>query len=114
MALTAAQRAHVERRLGVCPGLRGTDLHRELAEGYGYAGSYPAFQRHLRVLRPAPLREPELRFETDPVLKRLADFAGARRAVTACIAWYNADRPHQALGYRNPFQFRAEQAQHVA
>ncbi len=74
-ALTAAQRAHVERRLGVCPGIRGTDLHRELTRDYGYAGSYPAFQRHLRVLRPAPLREPELRFETGPGLQLQADWA---------------------------------------
>jgi transposase len=74
-ALTAAQCAHVERRVGVCPGIRGTDLHRELTRDYGYAGSYPAFQRHLRVLRPAPLREPELRFETGPGLQLQADWA---------------------------------------
>ncbi len=28
--LTAAQLAHVERRLAVCPTIRGTDLHAEL------------------------------------------------------------------------------------
>ena len=33
---------------------------------YGYAGSYPAFQRHLRLLRPAEVRDPEIRFETGP------------------------------------------------
>ena len=64
--LTAAQLAHVERRLGGCATIRGTDLHQELAEQYGYTGSYPSFQRQLRLLRPALVREPEIRFETDP------------------------------------------------
>jgi hypothetical protein len=45
MALTPAQLVHVERRLVVCPDLRGTDLHAELRHDYGYEGSYPAFQR---------------------------------------------------------------------
>jgi hypothetical protein len=52
-ALSPAQVAHVERRLAVCPSIRGTDLHRELCDEYGYGGSYPAFQRHLRRIRPA-------------------------------------------------------------
>jgi transposase len=64
--LTAAQLAHVERRLGGCATIRGTDLHQELAEHYAYAGSYASFQRQLRLLRPAVVREPEIRFETDP------------------------------------------------
>ena len=51
-ALTEAQQAHVERRLAVCPTLRGTDLHGELVRDYEYVGSYPAFARHLRALRP--------------------------------------------------------------
>jgi len=74
-ALTAAQLAHVERRLAVCPTIRGTDLHRELCGDYEYAGSYPAFQRHLRQIRPARVREPELRFETDPGVQVQADWA---------------------------------------
>ena len=60
-ALTEAQRAHVERRLAVCPAIRGTDLHAELVREYGYVGSYPAFARHLRALRPAQVRDPEIR-----------------------------------------------------
>ena len=43
-----------------------------------------------------------------------ADFAAARRAIANWIGWYNAARPHQALGYRSPLQFRAEHAQYVA
>ena len=34
------------------------------------------------------------------------DFAEARAAITQWIEWYNAGRPHQALGYRSPRQFR--------
>ena len=74
-ALTEAQRAHVERRLAVCPTIRGTDLHGELVGQYEYAGSYPAFARHLRTLRPARVRDPEIRFETDPGLQPQADWA---------------------------------------
>jgi transposase len=74
-ALTEAQRAHVERRLAVCPTLRGTDLHGELVRDYGYVGSYPAFVRHLRTLRPAEVRDPEIRFETDPGVQTQADWA---------------------------------------
>jgi len=41
-------------------------------------------------------------------------FAEARAAITKWIEWYNAERPHQALGYRSPRQFRALQPQLVA
>ena len=68
-ALTEPQLRHVERRLLVCPGIRGTDLHAELCRDYDYAGSYVAFARHLRPLRPARVRDPEIRFETDPGLQ---------------------------------------------
>jgi putative transposase len=30
------------------------------------------------------------------------------------MQWYNQDRPHQALGYRSPIQYRAQQATQVA
>jgi putative transposase len=43
-----------------------------------------------------------------------ASFADARTAITQWIEWYNAERPHQALGYRSPRQFRALQPQLVA
>jgi transposase len=74
-ALSEPQLRHVERRLAVCPTIRGTDLHRELREDYGYLGSYPAFARKLRQLRPAPVRDPEIRFETDPGVQTQADWA---------------------------------------
>lgn len=41
-------------------------------------------------------------------------FVDARRAVLAWITWYNDQRPHQALGYKSPAQFRAQQLQLVA
>jgi len=41
-------------------------------------------------------------------------FAEARAAIIQWIEWYNAERPHQALGYRSPRQFRALQTQLVA
>jgi transposase len=74
-AMNEAQRMHVERRLAVCPSIRGTDLHGELRREYGYQGSYPAFERQLRVLRPAVVRDPEVRFETDPGVQTQADWA---------------------------------------
>jgi transposase len=74
-ALTEPQVRHVERRLLVCPSIRGTDLHAELCRDYGYGGSYVAFARHLRPLRPARVRDPEIRFETDPGLQVQADWA---------------------------------------
>lgn len=40
-------------------------------------------------------------------VNRFADFAAAQRAIAAWIAWYNAERPHRALGYLSPAAFRA-------
>jgi transposase len=74
-ALTEVQLRHVERRLAVCPTLRGTDLHAELCRDYDYTGSYPAFARKLRRLRPPRIREPLVRFETDPGMQTQADWA---------------------------------------
>jgi transposase len=73
--LSEPQWRHVERRLAVCPSLRGTALHAELQHQYGYRGSYPAFARHLRAVRPAPVRDPEIRFETDPGVQTQVDWA---------------------------------------
>jgi putative transposase len=42
------------------------------------------------------------------------NFSEARSAITQWIQWYNAERPHQALGYRSPRQFRALQSELVA
>src|SRR5260370_12175837 len=74
MTLNEAQAVHVERRLVVCPGIRGTDLHAELRSAYGYEGSYPAFERQLRWLRPSVVRHPEIRFETAPGIQTQADW----------------------------------------
>jgi transposase len=41
----------------------------------GRTGSYPAFARKLRRLRPAPVRDPLIRFETDPGVQTQADWA---------------------------------------
>ena len=74
-ALTPAQLAHVERRLAVCPVIRGTDLLAELRHDYGYQGSYMSFWRQLKELRPPLARDPEIRFETGPGLQAQADWA---------------------------------------
>ena len=41
-------------------------------------------------------------------------FEHARRELSAWIRWYNEARPHQALGYRSPREFRAHEATQVA
>ena len=74
-ALNEAQATHVERRLTVCPGIRATILYDELRQDYEYEGSYVAFARHLRPLRPALVKDSEIRFETDPGWQTQADWA---------------------------------------
>jgi transposase len=74
-ALSEPQLAHVERRLAMCPTIRGTILYHELCRDYCYVGSYPAFIRHLRLLRPQTLAEPLVRFETDPGVQVQSDWA---------------------------------------
>lgn len=78
-ALAPAQLAHVERRLAMCPTIRGTVLYHELCRDYGYPGSYPAFSRHLRVLRPTTAAEPVVRFETAPGQQLQTDWADLGR-----------------------------------
>ena len=73
--LTPSQLAHVDRRLAVCPTIRGTDLHYELQRHYDYLGSYRAFSRHLMSLRPPEAKDPEIRFETGPGIQTQADWA---------------------------------------
>ena len=46
--------------------------------------------------------------------QRFPSFVEARRAMRRWIAWYNHQRPHQALGYLSPRQDRALQLQRVA
>lgn len=43
-----------------------------------------------------------------------AGYVEARAAISQWIRWYNERRPHQALGYLSPHQYRAQQLQAVA
>lgn len=38
----------------------------------------------------------------------------ARRVIRDWVQWYNADRPHQELGYRSAVQYQVEQAPQMA
>lgn len=40
--------------------------------------------------------------------RNFESFADARLAIARWIDWYNDSRPHQALGYRSPREYRAE------
>lgn len=78
--LSAAQLAHVERRLAACPDLRATVLLRELHEAYGYTASYASLRRRVVELRPRETGEPVLRFETGPGIQVQGDW-------TDCGCW---------------------------
>lgn len=41
-------------------------------------------------------------------------FDEARRIIREWLQWYNEGRPHSALGYRSPIQYRAQQSTQVA
>jgi len=41
-------------------------------------------------------------------------FEDARRIIRNWVHWYNHGRPHSALGYRSPVQYRAQQSPQVA
>jgi putative transposase len=41
-------------------------------------------------------------------------FDRARPEPTVWIRWYNEERPHQALGYRSPGEFRTREVTRVA
>lgn len=41
-------------------------------------------------------------------------FEEARQAIRNWLQWYNEERPHHALGYRSPVQYRAQQLTPVA
>jgi putative transposase len=41
-------------------------------------------------------------------------FRDAQRAIRSWIRWYNEERPHQALDYRSPVEFRASKLNEVA
>ena len=78
--LSAAQLAHIERRLTACPDLRATVLLRELRDDYGYASSYTSLRRRVVGLRPTDPAEPEIRFETGPGIQTQGDW-------TDCGVW---------------------------
>jgi transposase len=73
--LTAAQLAHVERRLQACPDLRVTVLLRELRKDYAYTASYASLRRRVVTMRPAAEEEPLVRFETGPGIQTQGDWA---------------------------------------
>jgi len=77
--LTAAQLAHVERRLTACPDLRVTVLLRELRDDYGYSASYTSLRRRVVGLRPIGSAEPEVRFETGPGIQTQGDWTDCGR-----------------------------------
>ncbi len=78
--LSAAQLAHLERRLAACPDLRATLLLRELRDDYAYVGSYSSLRRRVAELRPREAAEPEIRFETGPGIQTQGDW-------TSCGVW---------------------------
>ena len=43
-----------------------------------------------------------------------ASYREAKAAIVTWIAWYNSQRPHSALGYRSPAQYRQQQLSLVA
>jgi putative transposase len=42
------------------------------------------------------------------------NFTEAKRVIAQWLRWYNEGRPHQALGYRSPVQFRTAHLAQVA
>ena len=46
-------------------------------------------------------------------LRNFRSFREARREIRSWIEWYNEGRPHQALGYMSPTQYRAQKLQPV-
>ena len=47
-------------------------------------------------------------------LHNFPSFVEAKHQVSSWIRWYNQGRPHQALGYRSPAEYRAQQVRFVA
>jgi putative transposase len=47
-------------------------------------------------------------------LHHFPSFAEAKRQVTTWIRWYSRERPHEALGYWSPAEYRAQQVRFVA
>jgi len=49
-----------------------------------------------------------------PEQNGMTSFAEARREITRWMRRYNAERPHSALGYESPVDYRAQQVASVA
>lgn len=47
-------------------------------------------------------------------IEQFDSFDACRRAVKKWIDWYNAERPHQSLGYLSPQEYRTKQLKAVA
>ena len=68
-------------RIAAFPQLTGRRLHRELRD-LGYNGGYTILTEFLRDIRPAPVPELEVRFETPPGRQAQVDFAHFRTVFT--------------------------------
>ena len=64
-------------RLSAYPELSAVRLFRELRES-GYPGGYDVVKRYVREVRPRPVKEPVVRFETEPGRQVQVDFAHFR------------------------------------
>ena len=60
-------------------------------------------ERFFRTLKEECVWQPQFR-----------NFAEARREIRRWIEWYNAERPHQSLGYLSPREYREKKVQEVA
>jgi transposase len=67
----------IETRLATYPALSAVRLLAE-CRAAGYAGSYTQLKQHVRTIRPAPVSDPVVRFETAPGAQGQVDFAEVR------------------------------------
>jgi transposase len=72
---------YLRERIAAFPQLTGRRLHRELRD-LGYNGGYTILTEFLRDIRPAPVPEFEIRFETPPGRQAQVDFAHFRTVFT--------------------------------
>lgn len=85
-------RALIQERLREFPALSAARLLVE-CRAAGYAGGYTQLCEYVQTLRPAPIVEPVVRFETPPAHQAQVDFAhcrlpwGTRYALIVVLAW---------------------------
>jgi len=72
---------YLRERIAAFPQLTGRRLHRELRD-LGYTGGYTILTEFLRDIRPAPVPEFEIRFETPPGRQAQVDFSHFRTVFT--------------------------------